>query len=149
MAEMLLMVEADRGDPAYGRTFDDIGGVEPAAQADFKDHRIGGLAREGEEVVELYLTDEAATVPVAVRSLQGVVRVSLKPGERRRVAFTLSPRQLSLIDGRGRRVVEPGVFTVSVGGKQPGFKGTADAQTTGVALGRFVATGRTAELPDR
>jgi beta-glucosidase len=106
-------------------------------------------AREGEEVVQLYVADEAATVPVAVRSLQGVERVSLKPGERRRVTFTLSARQLSLIDGKDRRVVEPGEFTVAVGGKQPGFRSTADAQTTGVVTGRFVVNGRVTELPER
>jgi beta-glucosidase len=106
-------------------------------------------AREGEEVVELYLTDAAASVPVPLRSLQGVERVSLKPGERRRVTFTISPRQLSLIDDGGRRVIEPGEFTVTVGGKQPGFKGTADARTTGVVAARFVVKGRAAELADR
>lgn len=106
-------------------------------------------ARVGEEVVQLYLTDEAASAPVAVRSLQGVERVSLKPGERRRVTFTLSARQLSLIDGKGMRVVEPGEFTVAVGGKQPGFRGTADAHTTGVVKGSFVYAGKVTELGDR
>jgi beta-glucosidase len=106
-------------------------------------------ARVGEEVVELYVTDSAASVAVPVRSLQGIKRVSLKPGEQRRVSFTLAPRQLSLIDEGGRRVVEPGEFLVSVGGKQPGFKGNADAQTTGVVTGRFVVTGKAAEIPER
>jgi beta-glucosidase len=106
-------------------------------------------SRVGDEVVELYLTDVAASVPVPVRSLQGVRRVSLKPGERRRVTFTLAPRQLSLIDGGGRRVVEPGEFLVSVGGKQPGFTGHANAQTTEVVTGRFVVTGKAAEIPER
>jgi beta-glucosidase len=106
-------------------------------------------AREGDEVVELYLTDVAASAPVPVRSLQGLARVTLKPGERRRVSFTIEPRQMSLIDDRGRRVVEPGEFTVSVGGKQPGFAGRADAQTTGLVSGRFVVTGKTTEIPER
>jgi beta-glucosidase len=106
-------------------------------------------AREGEEVVELYLTDVAASAPVPLRSLQGVERVALRPGERRRVTFTLGPRQLSLIDERGRRVVEPGEFTVTVGGKQPGFKGTADARTTGTVAGRFSVAGGVTELPER
>ena len=52
------------------------------------------------------------------------------------MTFTLTPRQLSLIDSEGERVVEPGVFEVSVGGKQPGFSGLADAATTGVVTGR-------------
>lgn len=106
-------------------------------------------AREGDEVIELYLTDVAASVPVPLRSLQSVERVSLKAGESRHVTFTLSPSQLSLIDERGRRVVEPGEFTISVGGKQPGFKGSADSRTTSVAAGRFVVKGRAIELPDR
>jgi beta-glucosidase len=105
--------------------------------------------REGDEVIELYLTDVAASASVPLRSLQGVERVSLKAGESRRVTFTLSPRQLSLIDDRGRRVVEPGEFTISVGGKQPGFKGSADSQTTSVASGRFVVKGKVIELPER
>jgi beta-glucosidase len=81
--------------------------------------------------------------------LQGVRRVSLRPGERRRVSFTLAPGQLSLIDGGGRRVVEPGEFEVSVGGKQPGFRGRADAQTTGVVSGRFAVTGKAFEIRER
>ncbi len=103
--------------------------------------------RAGDEVVQLYVTDVAASVPVPVRSLQGISRVSLKPGERRRVSFTLAPSQMSVIDDQGRRVVEPGEFLISVGGKQPGFAGTADAPTTGVATGRFVITGKTTIIP--
>ena len=103
--------------------------------------------RPGDEVVQLYVTDVAASVPVPVRSLQGVRRVSLKPGEKRRVSFTLAPSQMALIDDKGRRVVEPGEFLISVGGKQPGFAGTADASTTGVASSRFVVTGKTTVVP--
>jgi beta-glucosidase len=106
-------------------------------------------AREGDEVVELYLSHVAASVPVPIRSLGGVSRVTLKPGERRTVTFALTPEQLSVIDDGGRRVVEPGEFLIAVGGKQPGFKGRADAQTTGVVSGRFAVTGKATELPRR
>jgi beta-glucosidase len=105
--------------------------------------------REGDEVVEVYVTHVAASVPVPIRSLAGVSRVTLKPGERQTVSFTLTPEQLSIIDNGGRRVVEPGEFLINVGGKQPGFRGHADAQTTGVASGRFAVTGKTTELPQR
>jgi beta-glucosidase len=104
-------------------------------------------AREGDEVVQLYVTDEAATSPVPVRSLKGVRRVHLKPGERRRVTFTLAPRDLTMVDERGRRLLEPGEFRVSIGGKQPGFDGHADAATTGVVTGSFTVTGKTVEIP--
>jgi beta-glucosidase len=88
----------------------------------------------GEEVVQLYVTDVEASVPVPIRSLQGFKRVLLEPGELKTVTFTLTPRQLSLIDAEWQRVVEPGVFEISVGGKQPGFSGIADASTTGVVI---------------
>jgi beta-glucosidase len=103
--------------------------------------------RAGEEVVQLYLTDAEATGPTAIRSLQGFQRLRLEPGEGRRVTFTLSPRQLSGVTVRGERIVEPGWFEVSVGGKQPGFSGVADAVTTGVVTGRFQLSGETLRLP--
>jgi beta-glucosidase len=99
------------------------------------------LSREGEEVVQLYLSDAASSFPVPIRSLVGIARVRLKPGEKRGVLFTISPEQMTLIDDRGNRIIEPGEFLVAVGGKQPGFKGAADASTTGVVTGRFAVTG--------
>src|SRR6185295_7004526 len=63
--------------------------------------------REGDEVVQLYVTDLEASVRVPLRSLAGVQRLHLKPGEKRVVSFTLEPRQLSVITNDGRTVVEP------------------------------------------
>jgi beta-glucosidase len=90
--------------------------------------------RAGEEVVQLYLTDVDAEVPVPLRSLAGFTRISLEPGERRSVSFELSPRQLSLIDPDWKRVIVPGTFEVSVGGGQP-------AASPGAVVGRFEVTG--------
>jgi beta-glucosidase len=101
---------------------------------------------DGEEVVQLYVTDVAASAPVPIRSLQGFQRVYLEAGEAREVTFVLTPRQISLIDGENRRVVEPGVFQVSVGGKQPGFSGIADATTTTVITGQFEVVGETTQI---
>ena len=98
-------------------------------------------AVEGDEVMQLYLTDELATVPVPLRSLQGFRRLHLEAGESDTVSFVLSPRQMSLIDAQMKRVVEPGYFTVAVGGKQPDLRGTADARTTDVLKSRFEVTG--------
>ncbi|HKS43364.1 MAG TPA: glycoside hydrolase family 3 C-terminal domain-containing protein [Blastocatellia bacterium] len=99
--------------------------------------------RAGDEVVQLYVTDVAASVPVPIRTLAGIKRISLKPGERQNISFTLTPKQMSIIDDAGRRVIEPGEFMVSIGGKQPGFTGRADAKTTGIASGRFTVSGTT------
>ncbi len=103
--------------------------------------------RAGDEVVQLYISDVAASVPVAIRSLAGINRVFLKPGEKQQVSFTLSPTQMSLIDDNGKRVIEPGEFRISVGGKQPGSAGYADAKTTGVAIARFLVTGKVTAIP--
>jgi beta-glucosidase len=99
--------------------------------------------REGDEVVQLYLTDTAASAPVPVRTLVGFDRVSLRPGEKRSVTFTITPRQMSLIDERGQRVIEPGEFLISAGGGQPDIKGTSGLS------GRFQAVGKVTELSDR
>jgi beta-glucosidase len=102
--------------------------------------------REGDEVAQLYITDLEASVRVPLRSLAGVERVHLKPGEKRVVSFTLEPRQLSVITNDGRTVVEPGQFRVTIGGKQPGFTGSADATTTSFVEGRFSVTGAATEI---
>lgn len=103
--------------------------------------------RAGDEVVQLYVTDMAASVPVPVRSLAGVKRVFLKPGEKQNVSFTLIPRQMSIIDDRSKRLVEPGDFLITVGGKQPGQTGRSDASTTSVISSKFVVQGKAFEVP--
>jgi beta-glucosidase len=89
-----------------------------------------------DEVVQAYVTDVEASVRVPIRSLAGFTRISLTPGERRRVTLTVPARAFTLIDDDGRRITEPGVFELSVGGKQPGQSGLADAPTTEVLTAR-------------
>jgi beta-glucosidase len=76
--------------------------------------------RAGEEVVQVYVRDVEASVPVPRHSLQGFRRIYLNPGERQTVRFLLNPEQLSLIDKNFQRVVEPGIFEIFAGGIQPG-----------------------------
>jgi len=106
-------------------------------------------SRPGDEVVQLYLSDSSATVPVPIRSLVGTSRISLRPGEKRTVSFVITARQMSLVDDNGRRMIEPGAFSVSVGGKQPGFTGSADARTTGTVAGSFELTGKAFEITEK
>jgi beta-glucosidase len=75
-----------------------------------------------------------------------VERIHLKPGERRVVSFRIDPRQLAVITDDGRTVVEPGEFKVTIGGKQPGFMGSADSTTSGSVEGRFSVAGTATEL---
>jgi beta-glucosidase len=99
----------------------------------------------GDEVVELYLTEEKASTPRPIRQLEGFTRVSLNPGESKVVELNLDPCQFSIINNKSKRVIEPGYFTISVGGKQPGFKGYLDPQFTQVLTGRIKLTGK--EVP--
>lgn len=69
----------------------------------------------GDEVVQLYLRDEASSVTRPLLELRRFERVTLDPGETRTVHFTLKPDDLALWDIDMRRVVEPGGFTLYAG----------------------------------
>ena len=71
--------------------------------------------RAGDEVVQLYISDVAASVTRPVKELRGFKRVTLRPGEKQRVEFTLSPKELQFLDRTFKPVVEPGEFVVYVG----------------------------------
>jgi len=72
-------------------------------------------AREGTEVVQLYVRDEVATVARPVRELKGFSRVTLKPGEARRIELRLAARDLAFYGLDMKPTVEPGTFRVFVG----------------------------------
>jgi len=71
--------------------------------------------RAGEEVVQLYVTDEVASVARLRRPLIGFARVALEPRERRRVGFDVHPSKLAFYDAAMRFVTEPGAFTFLAG----------------------------------
>ena len=73
---------------------------------------------EGDEVAELYLIPPVVAGAPRL-SLQGIRRVHLQAGESKRVEFVLQPRQLSVVDGEGKRSIQPGSYRVFVGGAQP------------------------------
>ena len=78
--------------------------------------------RTGDEVVQLYVRDEEATVARPVRELRGFQRLRLAAGECRTVTFHLSTEQLAYVDVELRRIVEPGtvrLFGRSVRGRPP------------------------------
>jgi beta-glucosidase len=71
--------------------------------------------RSGDEVAQLYIQDVASSVTRPVRELKGFQRVTLAPGEKKQVSFTLSPKELGALDRDLKFVVEPGEFRVYVG----------------------------------
>jgi beta-glucosidase len=72
-------------------------------------------SRAGDEVVQLYVRDDVGSVTRPVMQLRGFQRVTLAPGERRTIQFTLGLRDLAFYDVAMRRVAEPGTFHVFVG----------------------------------
>jgi beta-glucosidase len=82
--------------------------------------------RPGDEVVQLYIRDEEATVARPVRELRGFRRLHLAPGECRTVAFRLSTEQFSYVGADLRRVVEPGRVSVQVGSSSVDLPLTAE-----------------------
>jgi beta-glucosidase len=72
--------------------------------------------RAGAEVVELFVSERAASVTPAVRRLKRFARVTLQPGDSREMRFTLARDDFSFVGADGKRVVEPGTFSIAVGG---------------------------------
>ncbi|MGQ1785314.1 glycoside hydrolase family 3 N-terminal domain-containing protein [Saccharicrinis sp. GN24d3] len=71
--------------------------------------------RPGDEVVQMYIRDDYASVGRYLKMLKGFKRISLKPGETQKVEFELNSENLAVLTQDMNKVVEPGTFTVSVG----------------------------------
>ena len=72
--------------------------------------------RAGDEVVQLYIHQRAGRASRPVRVLQGFERVTLAPGESRKVSFTLDESNVRYWNSVERSwVIDPGVFDVWVG----------------------------------
>ncbi|GAA3647087.1 glycoside hydrolase family 3 protein [Flavivirga jejuensis] len=69
----------------------------------------------GDEVVQLYIRDELASVSRPIKELKGFKRISLKAGEAQNVSFELDPEALSMLDKDMHRLVEAGDFRIMIG----------------------------------
>ena len=78
--------------------------------------------RDGEEVVQLYVSSQDKTIQAPLKALKGFQRIFLKAGESKTVQFNLSPEDLSIIDDNGNPKEFSGKATISVGGGQPDTK---------------------------
>ena len=87
-------------------------------------------SRAGDDVVQLYLHDPVASISQPVRRLRGFERVSLNPGKKKSVTFTVDRSDFGFYDNEGRFVVEPG--TIDVYG---GDSSTADLKQSFVVRG--------------
>ena len=71
--------------------------------------------REGDEIVQMYIRDDFASVGRYLKMLKGFKRISLQPGETKTVAFELNFDNLFIYEQDMKKVVEPGTFSISVG----------------------------------
>jgi beta-glucosidase len=70
----------------------------------------------GDEVVQLYVRDEFASMPRPVKELKGYIRLTLQPAETRTVTFHLPVNQLAFYDEDLNLILEPGKTEVMLGG---------------------------------
>jgi beta-glucosidase len=79
--------------------------------------------RVGDEVVQLYVRDEEASVARPLKQLLGFERISLAPNESKSVRFVLQSKDLSFWNvSKKTFIVEPGLFEVMIGSSSVDIK---------------------------
>jgi len=71
---------------------------------------------EGEEIVQLYIQDQVASLTRPIKELKGFKRIHLRPVQSQKVEFVITPEMLSFYDQRMMKTIEPGEFKVFIGG---------------------------------
>ena len=80
--------------------------------------------REGQEVVQLYISDKKSSLPRPVKELKGFDKVKLAPGEEKTVSFTIAKDALSFFDDTKHEwVAEPGKFEAVIAASAADIKG--------------------------
>jgi beta-glucosidase len=88
-------------------------GVSGTTQAQVDVRNVGNV--RGDEVVQLYIRDDVSSVTRPLLELKAFQRVTLEPGESRRLSFEIKPSDLWFFNADMKRVVEPGTFTIFAG----------------------------------
>lgn len=70
---------------------------------------------KGDEVVQLYIRDQLASITRPLKELKGFKRITLEPGEQKTIEFILGPEELSFYDVNMNLIVEPGLFDAMIG----------------------------------
>ena len=71
--------------------------------------------RAGDEIVQMYIHDTAASIARPIKELKGFRRIHLEPGEQKTVTFEVDEELLKFYNANLRHVAEPGEFTLMVG----------------------------------
>jgi beta-glucosidase len=86
---------------------------------------------EGDEIVQLYIRDEYASLPRPVKELKGYARVRLFPGESKSITFHLPVDQLAFYDAALNLVLEAGKIKVMLGSSSDDLRLTGEFEITG------------------
>ncbi|MTI59690.1 MAG: glycoside hydrolase family 3 protein [Firmicutes bacterium] len=101
----------------------------------------------GDEVVQLYISVQESNISLPKWQLNGVKRFYLKPGEKRNIEFNIKPRQLAVVDEKGKYLLKEGRYRIYVGGQQPDER-SRKLTGQGVLSKDIELTGKTMELVD-
>ena len=96
--------------------------ADGSVEASIMVHNTG--QRDGDEVVQLYIHQQASTIARPVKELRGFQRIHLKAGEQRRVTFCIDREQLQYLNAQGEPVLESGLFDIMIGGNSDDTKST-------------------------
>ena len=88
----------------------------------------------GDEVVQLYVTNQDKSIKAPLKSLKRFSRINLKPGESKIVSFVLTPQDLSYIDSKGESVQFQNKIEISTGGSQAGERSKTSGNITKKSL---------------
>lgn len=109
---------------AYGKPVIDKKEMSPDGQITLTVKVRNTGAREGQEVVQLYISDKKSSLPRPIKELKGFKKVKLAPGEEKVVSFTIDKSALSYFDDRQHAwVAEPGKFEAVVAASATDIKG--------------------------
>ena len=80
--------------------------------------------REGQEVVQMYISDKQSSLPRPIKELKGFQKIKLAPGEEKEVTFTINKEALSFFDdAKHAWVAEPGKFEAIIAASAADIKG--------------------------
>ncbi|WP_083702051.1 glycoside hydrolase family 3 C-terminal domain-containing protein [Mangrovimonas sp. DI 80] len=74
---------------------------------------------DSDEVIQLYVADMEASFEIPNFQLQGVKRSHFKAGESKTITFELEPKAFKMVNDKGERLIEPGIFKIYIGGSSP------------------------------
>ena len=92
--------------------------------------------RPGVETVQLYIHERFTPVATPVKQLRGFERITLEPGQKKSVSFTLGAEDLQLLNQDMHWVVVPGTFDVMIGRSSDDIavKGTVEVRASSLSM---------------